>query len=106
MNTSNTITTCYASGMNKNTYTATSSNGTAATRSTKNEYTHCVFSTQVQRDRVNGGHIAGSERIIAEWTSRMDLAQKLVSRNLNWETKGFDGYYIACEIVEAVKVVK
>lgn len=92
--------------MNKNTYTATSSNGTVATRSTTHEYAYCVFSTVVSRDRVNGGHKAGSERIIAEWTSRIDLAQKLVRKNMGWETKGFDGYYIASEIVEAVKVVK
>jgi hypothetical protein len=90
----------------KNTYTATSSNGTVATRSTKNEYTHCVFSTRVYRDRVNGGLITGDERIIAEWTSRLDLAQKLVNKNMSLETKDFDAYYIACEIVEAVKVVK
>ena len=90
----------------KNTYTATSSNGTVATRSTKNEYKYCVFSTRVYRDRVNGGLIAGSERIIAEWTSRLDLAQKLVNKNMSLETKDFDAYYIACEIVEAVRVVK
>jgi hypothetical protein len=100
------ITCAYDGCMNKNTYTATSSNGTVATRSTKNEYKYCVFSTRVYRDRVNGGLIAGSERIIAEWTSRMDLAQKLVNKNISSVNTDFDAYYIACEIVEAVKAGK
>lgn len=58
----------------------------------------------VKRDRVNGGHIAGSETLVAEWTSRLDLAQKLSAQNLAWEAKGFDGYYIASEIVIAKEV--
>jgi hypothetical protein len=90
----------------KTTFIATSSSGEVVKRTSANNYAFCVISIQVLRDRVNGGHIAGSEKIIAEWSSRIDLAEKVMNKNLAWETKGFDGYYIASEIVPAVALQK
>lgn len=90
----------------KKTFIATSSSGEVFTRSSNNSYAFCVISIQVLRDRINGGHIAGSEKIVAEWSSRFDLAEKVMNKNLAWETKGFDGYYIASEIVPAMELQK